>query len=108
MGTLKDDGLDSKCDDNHIKRRRDDKTRGENDPTTSIGFREPLHKVSHPGQPKAGLKPKTSYSQDSEEYFMDILKIGSQDSDGISTLSKVTGCTTIGSVSISTENSAII
>jgi len=108
--SLKDDSLESKRDDTQMSSRKGFESRGEDNHTERVISRKPLLKRSHPEQSNtfnisslACLKLQTS-----EECFMDIIKVGSQDSDAVSTLSRTTGCTTIGSVSISTENSAVI
>lgn len=56
------------------------------------------------------LKPRLqpSCSKDSTEFIMSIPQVRSFESDAVSALSMITGNTSIGSVSISTENSAVI
>jgi hypothetical protein len=49
-----------------------------------------------------------SYSKDSTEFIMTIPQVRSFESDAVSALSMITGKTSIGSASISTENSAVI
>jgi len=55
---------------------------------------------------QARLQP--SCSKDSTEFIMTIPQVRSFESDAVSALSMITGNTSIGSVSISTENSAVI
>ncbi|KAL3798876.1 hypothetical protein ACHAW5_004116 [Stephanodiscus triporus] len=56
----------------------------------------------------AELKRQPSLSNDSTDFSLCIRQVRSMESDAVSALSMITGHTTIGSVSISTENSDVI
>ena len=63
--------------------------------------------------PVSGIRLQLTQSQDSadgaeSECFMTIPQVGSMESDAVSTLSRTTGYSTVGAISINTENSAVI